>query len=198
MVEAGAAVDVTDRAKGSSALDLASQEGAADVVALTDGYVATMLYSEIELLGDAYPELMRKFNLQLAKAALEDKLADTGMTLSDLGDSQLQEQLHALFKKQQRGQWKAQHKALQELREGLYREVYEELGVMKVKNEEIGLKAEDEELAGLKVENEEIGLKVKDEELDLKSEDEELAGLKVKNEELGLKVENEELDRGEM
>ena len=78
---------------------------AADVVALTDGYVATMLYSEIELLGDAYPELMRKFNLQLAKAALEDKLADTGMTLSDLGDSQLQEQLHALFKKQQRGQW---------------------------------------------------------------------------------------------
>ena len=59
-----------------------------------------MLYSEIELLGDAYPELMRKFNLQLAKAALEDKLADTGMTLSDLGDSQLQEQLHALFKKQ--------------------------------------------------------------------------------------------------
>ena len=94
-----------------------------------------MLYSEIELLGDAYPELMRKFNLQLAKAALEDKLADTGMTLSDLGDSQLQEQLHALFKKQQRGQWKAQHKALQELREGLYREVYEELHELGVMND---------------------------------------------------------------
>ena len=108
---------------------------AADVVALTDGYVATMLYSEIELLGDAYPELMRKFNLQLAKAALEDKLADTGMTLSDLGDSQLQEHLHALFKKQQRGQWKAQHKALQELREGLYREVYEELHALGVMND---------------------------------------------------------------
>ena len=103
--------------------------------ALTDGYVATMLYSEIELLGDAYPELMRKFNLQLAKAALEDKLADTGMTLSDLGDSQLQEHLHALFKKQQRGQWKAQHKALQELREGLYREVYEELHTLGVMND---------------------------------------------------------------
>ena len=78
---------------------------------------------------------MRKFNLQLAKAALEDKLADTGMTLSDLGDSQLQEQLHALFKKQQRGQWKAQHKALQELREGLYREVYEELHELGVMND---------------------------------------------------------------
>ena len=86
-----------------------------------------MLYSEIELLGDAYPDLMRKFNLQLAKAALEDKLGDTGMTLADLSDTSLQEQLHALFKKQQRGQWKAQHKQLQELREGLYRDVYEEL-----------------------------------------------------------------------
>ena len=57
------------------------------------------------------------------------------MTLSDLGDSQLQEQLHALFKKQQRGQWKAQHKALQELREGLYREVYEELHELGVIND---------------------------------------------------------------
>ena len=33
----------------------------ADVVALTDGYVGTMLYSELELLGDTYPELMRSF-----------------------------------------------------------------------------------------------------------------------------------------
>ena len=56
---------------------------------------------------------------------MEDKLADTGMTLSD--QLQLQEQLHALFKKQQRGQWTAQHKALQELHHGLQREVYEDL-----------------------------------------------------------------------
>ena len=40
-----------------------------------------------------------------------------------------------LFKKQQRGQWKAQHKALQELREGLYREVYEELHELGVMND---------------------------------------------------------------
>ena len=57
---------------------------AADVIALTDGYIGTMLYSELELLGESYPDLMRTFNLQMAKGALEEKLADTGMSVDDL------------------------------------------------------------------------------------------------------------------
>ena len=101
---------------------------AADVVAITDGHVATLLYSELELLGDAYPELMRKLNLQLAKAAIEEQLGETGMSLDDLGDAELQRQVKEMLKRQQRGAWGAQHKSLLALREGVYAELLDESG----------------------------------------------------------------------
>jgi len=101
---------------------------AADVVALTDGHAATLLYSELELLGDAYPELMRKLNLQLAKAAIEEQLGATGMSLDDLGDAELQRQVKEMLKRQQRGAWGAQHKSLLALREGVYAELLDESG----------------------------------------------------------------------
>ena len=37
-----------------------------------------------DVAGETYPELMRSFNLQMAKGALEEKLADTGMSIEDL------------------------------------------------------------------------------------------------------------------
>lgn len=98
----------------------------ADVVALTDGYVATMLYSELELLGDAYPELMRTFNLQMAKGGLEEKLADTGMSVDDLEQNVLERQINELLTMQAGARWKLRHKEVQALREGLYADLYAE------------------------------------------------------------------------
>ena len=99
---------------------------AADIIALTDGYVGTMLYSELELLGDTYPELMRTFNLQMAKGALEEKLADTGMSVDDLEQSTLERHINELLSMQASARWKARHVELQGLREGLYADLYAE------------------------------------------------------------------------
>ena len=43
-----------------------------------------------------------------------------------LGDVELQRQVKEMLKRQQRGQWGAQHKALRELREGLYADIADE------------------------------------------------------------------------
>ena len=99
---------------------------AADVIALTDGYVATMLYSELELLGQAHPEVMRTFNLQMAKGALEEKLVDTGMSIDDLDQTELERQINDLLTMQAGARWKARHAELQALREGLYADLYAE------------------------------------------------------------------------
>lgn len=63
-----------------------------DVVAVSEGHVATLLYSEVELLGGSFPDVMRKLNLQLAKADIEQRLSETDMSLDDLGDAELQRQ----------------------------------------------------------------------------------------------------------
>ena len=99
---------------------------AADVIALSDGYVATMLFSEIELLGETHPELMRTFNLQMAKGALEEKLADTGMSVDDLEQISLERHVNDLLTMQAGARWKARHKELQAIREGLYADLYAE------------------------------------------------------------------------
>ena len=92
---------------------------AADVLALTDGFIGTMLFSELELLGETYPELMRTFNLQLARGALEEKLADSGMSIDELDSDSLQRQLQELMKRQAEARWSARHAELVETREGL-------------------------------------------------------------------------------
>ena len=69
---------------------------------------------------------MRTFNLQLAKGALEEKLADTGMALDDLEPTAVQRQLNELLRRQADARWKARHAELQELREGLYADLYAE------------------------------------------------------------------------
>ena len=99
---------------------------AADIIALTDGYIGTMLYSELELLGETHPDLMRTFNLQMAKGALEEKLADTGMSVDDLEQSALERHINELLAMQASARWKARHKELQSLREGLYADLYAE------------------------------------------------------------------------
>ena len=62
------------------------------MVAVSQGHVATLLYSEVELLGGSFPDVMRKLNLQLAKADIEQRLSETDMSLDDLGDAELQRQ----------------------------------------------------------------------------------------------------------
>jgi CRP-like cAMP-binding protein len=99
---------------------------AADVIAMTDGYVGTMLYSELELLGETYPELMRTFNLQMAKGALEEKLADTGMGVDDLEQPALERHINDLLTMQAGARWKSRHRELQALREGLYADLHAE------------------------------------------------------------------------
>ena len=138
----------------------------ADVIALSDGYVASILFSEIELLADTYPDLMRKashhllrlcqsitkqpllpshafptcpppshtlfhcihpqFNNQLARAAVEEELADSGLYLEDLQGPELQRQIDALLKKKRKANWKGRHDELVALREGLYASLDEE------------------------------------------------------------------------
>ena len=70
------------------------------MIALTDGFIGTMLYSELELLGDTHPDLMRLFNLQLARGALEEKLADTGTSIDELDSDALTRQLEELMRMQ--------------------------------------------------------------------------------------------------
>lgn len=98
----------------------------ADVVALTDGYVASMLYSEVELLVPTHPELMRKFNVQVAKAAVEEELAESGLYLEDIEAPELQLQVDSLLKKQERAKWKGRHAELVATREGLYGDLIDE------------------------------------------------------------------------
>jgi len=103
-----------------------------DVVAVSEGHVATLLYSEVELLGGSFPDVMRKLNLQLAKADIEQRLSETDMSLDDLGDAELQRQVKELLKQQQRGQWGAQHAALLALREGIYADILDEAAAREV------------------------------------------------------------------
>lgn len=99
---------------------------AADIIALSDGYIGTMLYSEVELLAEAHTELMRTFQLQMAKGALEAKLADMGMSVDDLEPETLEQQLHDMKSMQMSCRWRARHAELQGLREGLYADLYAE------------------------------------------------------------------------
>ena len=85
-----------------------------------------MLYSELVLLGETYPDLMRNFNLQMAKGALEEKLADTGMSVDDLEQPALERHINELLMMQAGARWKARHRELQALREGLYADLYAE------------------------------------------------------------------------
>ena len=89
---------------GERGMFSAGNRRAADIIALSDGYVGTMLFSEIELLGESHPQLMRTFNLQMAKGALEEKLADTGMSVDDLEQPQLERQINELLTMQVGGQ----------------------------------------------------------------------------------------------
>ncbi len=114
---------------GERAMFSAGSTRAADVVALTDGFIGTMLYSEIELLGEAYPELMRIFHLQLARGALEEKLADSGMSIDDLDATSLARQLDELLRRQSDARWKARHAELVAQREGLYADLHAEAEV---------------------------------------------------------------------
>jgi len=66
------------------------------VVAVSEGHVATLLYSELELLGASFPDVMRKLNLQLAKADIEQRLSERDMSLDDLADAELQRQARAV------------------------------------------------------------------------------------------------------
>jgi hypothetical protein len=103
-----------------------SNPRAADIIALSDGYIGTMLYSELELLAETYPELMRTFNLQMAKGALEEKLADLGMSVDDIDGERLDREINDLLTKQGVCQWKSRHAELQRAREGLYADLYAE------------------------------------------------------------------------
>ena len=85
-----------------------------------------MLYSELELLSEAHPELMQMFNLALAKGGLEERMADTGLSLDDLDPASLHEQVTDLLALQASAQWKSRHAELQHLREGLYADLYAE------------------------------------------------------------------------
>ena len=100
---------------------------AADVIALTDGYIGTLMYSEPEQLHDVYPELMNRFNVRLAEGTLEEKLQDTGMTLEDLEAGSRKRQTEQLLKLQASANWKARHHEMVELREGLYADLHDEL-----------------------------------------------------------------------
>ena len=119
---------------------------AADVIALTDGYVGTMLYSELELLGETHTDLMRTFNLQMAKGALEEKLADTGMSVDDLEQTALERHINDLLTMQAGARWKARHRELQALREGLYADLYAEKEVRAL-NEKLAAQASGDEAA---------------------------------------------------
>ena len=99
---------------------------AADVVALSSGYIGTMLYSELELLAEAHPSILRAFNLAMAKGALEERLAETGLSLDDLTPEQLGEEVNDLLALQAAARWKARHAELQAVREGLYADLYAE------------------------------------------------------------------------
>ena len=72
------------------------------MVALSDGHVATILFSELELIAEQFAELMRKFNVQMAKAAVEEELADSGLYLEDIEGPELQRQINSMLSKQAR------------------------------------------------------------------------------------------------
>ena len=77
-----------------------------DVVAVSEGHVATLLYSELELLGASFPDVMRKLNLQLAKADIEQRLSERDMSLDDLADAELQRQARAVVRRSRaHSQW---------------------------------------------------------------------------------------------
>ena len=76
------------------------------MVAVSEGHVATLLYSELELLGASFPDVMRKLNLQLAKADIEQRLSERDMSLDDLADAELQRQARAVVRRSRaHSQW---------------------------------------------------------------------------------------------
>ena len=88
-------------------------------------------------LGETHPELMRTFNLQMAKGALEEKLADTGMSVDDLEQHALERHINELLAMQASARWKSRHRELQGLREGLYADLYAEKEA-RMANERLG------------------------------------------------------------
>jgi len=62
----------------------------------------------------------------MAKGALEEKLADTGMSVDDLEQTALERHINELLAMQAAARWKARHKELQSVREGLYADLYAE------------------------------------------------------------------------
>ena len=57
---------------------------------------------------------------------LEEKLADTGMSVDDLEQPALERHINDLLTMQAGARWKSRHRELQQLREGLYAELYAE------------------------------------------------------------------------
>ena len=62
----------------------------------------------------------------MAKGALEEKLADAGMSVDDLEQPTLERHINELLLMQGSACWKARHCELQGLREGLYVDLYAE------------------------------------------------------------------------
>ena len=73
---------------------------------------------------------MRKFNVQLAKAAVEEELAESSLYLEDIEKPELQRQVDSMLKKQERANWKKKHAELVATREGLYGDLIDEGAVL--------------------------------------------------------------------
>ena len=84
----------------------------ADVVALTDGFITTILYSDVKLMATAQPELLERLSTRLAEAALEEQLADVGMSLDDLEAGSRKRQVAALLENQESARWDEKHQQL--------------------------------------------------------------------------------------
>ena len=83
---------------------------AADVIALTDGYIGTMLYSELELLGRHLP----RADAHLQPADGEGRVG---------GEARRHGHVNELLMLQAGARWKSRHKELVNLREGLYADI---------------------------------------------------------------------------
>lgn len=108
---------------GERAFFMAEQRRPADLVAISDGVVATLLFSELELLAEAHPKMMGRVMLQIARAAVEEELAASGLYLEDLEAPELQRRLDLLLASQRRAHWKARHGQVLEMCEGFYQQL---------------------------------------------------------------------------
>ena len=66
------------------------------------------------------------WRLALARAALEERLAETGESIDDLDPERLQGEIEDLLSLQAAARWKSRHAELQAAREGLYADLYAE------------------------------------------------------------------------